>query len=261
MAVLTFEEAGIKRDYALPAHAITIGREPGCELQLSDPSVRNRHATLVDQRGVFLLHPLFPVTVGGRPRMPAQFGGPVALLDGDTITFGTQDVVFELPRMLAHGVVPDDLVGLPLGGSVVVLRIEHVMDDAAVRSAIDVVLDPAHTVVLDHGTRMIELLIDLPGPAFALAVELRRVLSRLTPEHGLQATRTWFQIGGDLAPLDTARAGARMALAASSGNVVMTESLFGRGMGDAVLTSQRDMLWRRLDCAAGSTQLYGVHQE
>jgi hypothetical protein len=144
---------------------------------------------------------------------------------------------------------------------VVVLRIEHVLDGAAVGSAIEATLDPAHSWVLDRAGNMIELLIDLPGVAFALAVELRRVLSRLTPEHGVQTTRTWFRIGGDLAPLDTARAGARMALAASSGNVVMTESLFGRGMADAVLASERDMLTERLECASDGTPLFGVYQE
>ncbi|MCX5743934.1 MAG: FHA domain-containing protein [Proteobacteria bacterium] len=254
--MLTFEAAGIAQDYELPAHAITIGRDPGCELQLLDRSVQRRHATLIPRRGVFLLDPLFPVLVGDRLCLH-----PVALLDGDTITFGTQRVGFKLPRMLAHGVVPDDLTGLPLGAPVAVLRIEHVLDGVAVGSAIDATLDPAHGMVCDHEAGMVELLIDAPGRAFALAVELRRVMSRLTPEHGLQTTRTWFQIGGDLAPLDAARAGARMALAASSGNVVMTESLFGRGMADAVLTTQRDLLTERVEGVAGETQLFAVYQK
>jgi predicted component of type VI protein secretion system len=110
MATLTYDEAGSSRELELSARAITIGREQGCELQLSDPSVQQQHATVVERRGVYLLQPLFPVLVGGRWCLEC-----VALRDGDTITFGTQHVSFKLPRMLAHGVVPEDLVGLPLG--------------------------------------------------------------------------------------------------------------------------------------------------
>jgi len=41
----------------------------------------------------------------------------------------------------------------------------------------------------------------------------------------------------------------------------MTASLFGRGMADALLTRQRDMLTQRLECADGETQLFAVYQK
>ena len=235
-AHLTYDVDGVVEHYGLDGEVTTIGRHPDRELQLLDRSVDKLHATVVCRRGVFLLEAHGVVKIGDRV---ASMLAPTALLDGDVITLGGRTLVFQLPRLLPHGGVPADLAMLPLGGAVSILRIEHTVASERLDAVVLAALAPGHGDVVARSALHLEIMIDTPGRALAMALGLVPTLRALTLSGG------HVRIGADLAPLEEARAGAARAVAASDGHLVATDSFTGRGMLDAILP-ERDVLWARL---------------
>lgn len=218
----------LRRNGALHEHELgavtTIGRHPDRDLQVLDRSVEKLHATVAERRGVFLLTAHARVRIGGRA---CGVVSPVALLPGDVVAIGDVTLTFRLPAVTAHG-APDDLAGTPLGQPVPIVRVEGAScDDEDARRVGGAVFARG----ADH--------LELQFPGVGVALEAALALCR-----GGRA-RGSARIGADLAPLDAARTGARMAAAASDGHVVATDAFAARALMDARLPP-RDVLTRRL---------------
>ena len=211
------------------------------------------HATIVARRGVFLLEAHGLVLLDGRP---VGILAPTALADRDVLTLGGQTLEVQLPRILAHGGVPDHLHGLPLGLTVALLHLGHALAADRADACVREVLRGTNGVVLARSATSAELLFDDPGEALVAGLALVRELGALAgPDAGVR-------LGADLAPLDVARADAARAMAASTGHLVATDSFTGRALhaSGRLERDGRDLLLARLapDVAAPELVLFMI---
>lgn len=249
MAHLSFvDHNGIARQHSLLGPDTTIGRHPERELQLLDHSVQEFHATVSERRGVFLLEAHALVQIGGSFVWPIA---PTALRDGDVIAIGEKTLGFHLPRLSPHSGTPEHLQMLPMGLAVPILRLEHTLAAERVHACVRDALALGQGSVLESGTTSVEIVCWEVGQALVTGLALVRALRKLA------GPADELRLGADLAPLDQAREGAELAMSASHGYLVATDSFLGRALIEAqgIALSSGDVLFSRLAPAEAGTNL------
>ena len=81
-------EQGHVGEYLLAGHSVTVGRDPGSDIVLSDPTVSREHARIFCDEGHWWLLPADsanPTWVNGRRIAPGQ---RLPVTDGDRLRFG-----------------------------------------------------------------------------------------------------------------------------------------------------------------------------
>ena len=81
-------EQGQAGEYLLASHSVTVGRDPGSDIVLPDPTVSREHAKIEYCGGQWWLQPTDsagPTWVNGQPAEPGQ---RLPVTDGDRLRFG-----------------------------------------------------------------------------------------------------------------------------------------------------------------------------
>jgi len=81
-------EQGQAGEYLLASNSVTVGRDPACDVVLSDPTVSLEHAKIEYREGQWWLQPTDsagPTWVNGQPAEPGQ---RLPVSNGDRLRFG-----------------------------------------------------------------------------------------------------------------------------------------------------------------------------
>jgi len=81
-------EQGVSGEYLLASHSVTVGRDSGSDVVLTDSTVSREHAKIEYREGQWWLQPADsagPTWVNGQPVEPGQ---RVPVTDGDRLRFG-----------------------------------------------------------------------------------------------------------------------------------------------------------------------------